>query len=41
MNDDMLSHTDDEAQSRAEGLVYLLLYAVALAAIVATLALVA
>jgi hypothetical protein len=41
MNEDMLSHTDDEAQSRAEGLVYLLIYAVALVAIVAALAFVA
>jgi hypothetical protein len=41
MNDDMLSHTDAEAQSRAEGLVYLLLYSVAIVAIVAALVLVA
>jgi hypothetical protein len=41
MNEDLLSDTDDEAQSRAEGLVYLALYAVALVAIVAALAFVA
>jgi hypothetical protein len=41
MNDDLFSHTDNEAQSRAEGLVYLLLYAVALVAVIAALALIA
>jgi hypothetical protein len=41
MNEDLLSHTDDEARSRAEGLVYLLIYAVALVAVIAALAFVA
>jgi hypothetical protein len=41
MNNDLFSNTDDEAQSRAEGLVYLLIYAVALVAVIAALAFVA